>query len=130
MMTYLSKISISLLLKIKEIMKTAFKSDKSNDIYSIIQQDYECFAKSDHFKNDGFDMAIWSMDYSENMPDETKEEIFEKYGNRKINSMLPKIARLNNYRTYEDMADYLGEKECDIRIIAFIIVDDILLSYQ
>lgn len=96
------------------------------NIYEKVKQDYLIFANSPQFLNDGFDKAIWSMEYADNLTDFDKNIIIDKFGKNKLKSMLPKIARLNSYNTYEDFVDAIGQKEADVSNIAFIICHDIL----
>ena len=100
------------------------------DIYNKIQNDYLTFTKSDEFLNDGFDVAIWSMEYADKLSNLDKNIIIDKYGVRKLFSMFPKIAHLNSYRTYEDFIDSVGQKEADTCNVAFIIYNDILKDFK
>lgn len=100
------------------------------DLHKNIKNDYYNFTKSTNFLNDGFDMAIWSMEYADNLSEQEKFIIIDKYGQNKLKSMLPKIAHLNSHHTYEDFVDAVGQKEADISNIAFIICHDILKDFK
>lgn len=105
-------------------------STNNEDIYENIQDEYAKFTQSSKYLNDGYDMSIWSMEYADKMSEDDKNILIDKYGRRKLFSMLPKIAHLNSQNTYEDFVYAVGNKEADTCNIAFIIYDEILKDFR
>lgn len=106
------------------------------DIYQIIHADFEDFLKSPDFiqekqtGNEDFivdEIYPWVMNYANNMTDDAKNELYSKYGMKKLFSKLHDIAWLNSFYNFDD---FIQENPDDYEdhIISYIIENEIIFD--